>query len=479
MSTTRVRVATLAVAYAGLVGIIAQACIIPLVGDLPEYLGISTEQASWAVTITLIVAAVATPTCGRLADLFGRRRLLQLCLGMTAAGAFICAVADGYAVFLIGRALQGASTAVIPLGISVLAEVAKGGALRRATAIVSASMGVGTAVGSTFAALVAGAANWHAAFWASGAICVVALIAIQLLVPGLRPEGDREPLDWLGFVAISAGLTLSLLAITHGNDWGWSSGRTLAYLIGGLLLLALAALWELRTQHPLVDLRVSASRALGLVNLASTLAGVTMFLHILALSALLQQPSTAAYGAGFSVEQAGLCLAPAGLTMMLFAPVGSALVGRRGHRFALLVGLGLVACGYLAALPSLHEPGLLVACSALIGAGVGIIFATLPAVVHAVSPPRQVAGGNGVNSLMRSVGTSLASAIAGAISGATTVATGVVTGYPAMYAAGGGCAIVAALLVWWVPARLTRLESSPQSGAGSRRSASRSLRSGR
>ena len=126
----RLRPVVAVLAAAGLVGILSQALLIPLLGDLPARLDVGGEAASWAMTVCLVAAAVATPVSGRLADIVGRKRVLVCCLVATTLGSVLCASGGSYPLLLAGRALQGASSAVIPLGISALAEIAVGVGLR-------------------------------------------------------------------------------------------------------------------------------------------------------------------------------------------------------------------------------------------------------------------------------------------------------------------------------------------------------------
>jgi MFS family permease len=456
MKVWRTRHAVAVLGFAGLSGISAQAALIPLVGDLPALLGIGPDDASWAITVTLIVAAVGTPTCGRLADLLGRKRVLLWCLVATTVGSLLCAMATAYAELLVGRALQGLSTAVIPLGISILGELVGEADFRRGSALISATMGVGTAAGVAGAASVAYLADWHAVFWTTGAACLVATLAVWRIIP--RPLGrrSRAPFDWWGFVALSSGLTCVLLAVTHGSGWGWTSPTTAGVGSAGVLLLGAWSAYELRIAHPLVDLRLSGTSVLGRLNIASALTGVAMFTHVLALPLYLQQPTAARFGAGASVLVAGLSLVPAGLAMMAFAPLGAWLTGRRGHRGTLLAGLVVVTVGYAASSTVLANPAAVVFCSVLIGAGVGVVFATLPVVIQATCPPADVGAANGVNTLMRSIGSSAGSAVAGAVLAATTTA-GVSTGYPWLYLLGAAAAAIAVLVTWAFPRELPAL----------------------
>lgn len=96
---------------AGIAMSLTQTLIVPLIPMLPSMLDTSATNASWAVTITMAVGAVATPIAGRLADMFGKRRILLVSTGAVGVGSLVCAVAPGLHIFLTGRALQGGEIA--------------------------------------------------------------------------------------------------------------------------------------------------------------------------------------------------------------------------------------------------------------------------------------------------------------------------------------------------------------------------------
>ncbi|MFJ9312959.1 MFS transporter [Pimelobacter simplex] len=439
----RLRPVVAVLAAAGLVGILSQALLIPLLGELPDRLGITREAASWAMTVCLVAAAVATPVCGRLADLVGRRRVLLWCLAATAVGSVLCATGT-YPLLLAGRALQGTSSAVIPLGISVLAEVAVGIGLQRGAALISATMGIGTAAGVAFSGLIASVADWQVVFWVASVLAVLVTVAVVLVVPRpvagagpAGPAGPRASFDGIGCVLLSAGLVAVLLAVTNGGRWGWAHPATLGSAAGGLVVLAVWWRWERRTTDPLVDLASALEPRMALVQLASVLAGVAMFTNVLVMPVLLQRPVE---GAGHSVLVAGLCLVPGGLAMMLAAPLGSWIVGRRGARWALALGLACSAIGYTASALTVRWPVAVVAVSLLIGLGIGMSFATLPFLVVRLTAPDAVGAANGLNTLMRMIGASVSSAVIGALlaaHAASALGYGLAYGWGAVAAAGG------------------------------------------
>lgn len=110
-------------ALAGIVVALMQTLVIPIVPELPKLLDAPASDTAWAVTATLLAAAVATPVVGRLGDMFGKRRMLLLSIVLLVSGSVVCGLADSLVPMIIGRGLQGLAAAVIPLGISIMRDV--------------------------------------------------------------------------------------------------------------------------------------------------------------------------------------------------------------------------------------------------------------------------------------------------------------------------------------------------------------------
>ncbi|MFC5827518.1 MFS transporter, partial [Nonomuraea insulae] len=130
-------------AFAGIVVALMQGMIIPLIPQLPRFLSATPSDATWAITATLLAGAVATPVVGRLGDMYGKRRMLLISLSLLVAGSVICALSDTLAPMVAGRVLQGLALGVIALGISIMRDELPLERLGSATALMSASLGVG------------------------------------------------------------------------------------------------------------------------------------------------------------------------------------------------------------------------------------------------------------------------------------------------------------------------------------------------
>ncbi|MER5887936.1 MFS transporter [Streptomyces sp. NPDC001941] len=455
VEASRANTVVAVLAFAGIVVSLMQTLVIPLVPQLPDLLHASASDATWAVTATLLASAVATPVVGRLGDMYGKRRMLLVSLVMLTAGSVVAALADSLTPMIVGRALQGLSAGVIPLGISIMRDELPAEKLASATAVMSASLGVGGALGLPAAALIADHYDWHVLFWVSAVAGALALVLVSALVAESKVRtGGR--FDVVGALGLSAALVCLLLAISKGAAWGWGSGTTLGLFAAAVAVLLVWGAFQLRTPHALVDLRVAARRQVLFTNLASASFGFSMFAMALVLPQLLQLPTATGYGLGKSLLMSGLVMAPQGLVMMATAPLSARISRASGPKVTLILGALIVAGGYLLNTVLMAEVWQLVLVSCVIGAGVGLAYGSMPALVMGAVPVSETAAANSLNTLMRAIGTSVSSAVAGVILAQLTIAFGPVrlpsqNGFRTVMAVGAGAALLAALAASFIP----------------------------
>ncbi|MHC3474567.1 MFS transporter [Streptomyces sp. 7R007] len=444
-------------AFAGIVVALMQTLVIPIVPELPKLLDAPASDTAWAVTATLLASAVATPVVGRLGDMFGKRRMLLLSVVLLVAGSVLCALGESLLPMVVGRAVQGLSAAVIPLGISIMRDELPPERLAGATALMSASLGVGGALGLPTAALIADHFDWHVLFWSSAGMGAVAFALVVLFVPESAVRSGGR-FDVVGGLGMATGLVCLLLAISKGADWGWTSGTTLGLFAVAVAVLLAWGCFELRTAEPLVDLRATARRQVLVTNLASIAIGFSMFAMSLVLPQLLQLPVRTGYGLGRSLLTAGLVMAPSGLVMMAFAPVSAAVSKAKGPKVTLMIGALIVAAGYGIDIVLMSEVWHLVLVSCVIGAGIGFTYGAMPALIMGAVDPSETAAANSLNTLMRSIGTSVASAIAGVVLSHMTISLGGYAlpsenGFKTVMAIGAGAALLAFAVASFIPRR--------------------------
>ncbi|MCX4969019.1 MFS transporter [Streptomyces sp. NBC_00654] len=444
-------------AFAGITVAVMQTLLVPVIKDLPVLLDTDPSDATWVMTSTLLAGAVSTPIMGRLGDLYGKRRMLLASLAVMVLGSLVCASTDELVVMIVGRALQGFAMGAIPLGIGIMRDELPRERLGSAMALMSSSVGVGGGLALPGSALVAQHADWHALFLGAAGLGVLAMALTVRFVPEppLRAPGR---FDHIGALGLSLGLVCLLLPVTKGSDWGWTSGTTLGLIAASLVILVLWGLFELRSSAPLVDLRTSARREVLLTNLASVMVGVAFYAISLVLPQLLQLPASTGYGLGQSMVVAGLCVAPLGLTMMFVAPLYARLSARRGPKVSLMLGMLVIAVGYGAGLGLMSATWQTVVISVVIGAGIGLAYSSLPALIIGAVDPSETGAANGLNTLMRSIGTSVSSAVIGMVLANTSVRMGSVDvpsleGFRISFLIATGAVLIGLALAAFLPSR--------------------------
>ncbi|MGW7066831.1 MFS transporter [Streptomyces sp. NPDC054855] len=402
-------------ALAGTVAAVMQTLVTPLIAELPHILDTSSSNAAWVVTVTLLVAGVCVPVSGRLGDLIGKRRMLLICAVPLVLGSVICALSSSIVPMIVGRGLQGMGMGMVPLGIALLRDVVPTEKLSGSIALVSASMGIGGALGLPISAAVAEYASWRVLFWGSAVLALMIATLIWFYVPDVPAGAKGQRFDAPGAIGLAIGLVSLLLAISKGADWGWGSGTTLGLFAVAVVALGVWGFYELRTREPLVDLRTTARPRVLFTNIASILVGVGMYAFMLIAPQLLQFPEATGYGLGQSMLAAGLWMAPGGVMMMIVSPLGGKLINARGPKLALVLGALVIAAGYGLSLMLMGSAWGLMVVGLVINSGVGLAYGAMPALIMSSVPLSETAAANGFNTLMRSLGTTIGSAVIGVV----------------------------------------------------------------
>ncbi len=400
----------LVLGFSSMCASLMQSLVIPIQPELPRLLDTAPDNAAWVVTATLLAGGVAMPVAGRLADIRGRKPVLVASALVLLAGSLICALSSSLIPVLAGRALQGLAMGYVPVAISFVREITPPTMQNSAVAGISATLGVGGALGLPFSAWIAQDHDWHALFWVSSALAAVMVVLSLVVLPHRRPV-DRARFDPVGAIGLAIGVVGILGGISKGGDWGWTSPATLFAIVGGAVTLLAWGFYETRHDQPLVDLRTTARRPILLTNIAALLVGFGMMAQSIVVPQLLQLPESTGYGLGQTMLQAGLWMAPGGLMMLAFTPISSRMLTRFGGRTTLALGAGVIAVGYLVAAFFAHAPWQLLVSTCIASAGVGIGYAAMPTLILENSPASEAGAGVGLNSLMRSMGTTIAGSV--------------------------------------------------------------------
>lgn len=410
-------------ALCGTIVSLQQTMLLPLLPELPQLVGTSVAGASWMVTATLLAGAVATPVVSRMADMYGKRRVMLLMLAVVASGSLVGGVSDALPLLILARLLQGSGMAIVPIGIAMMRDELPSDRVPLAVAIMSATLAIGAGVGLPLGGLLAEHLDWHAIFWLPGMLAVLLAMAVRAVVSE-SPMRTAGTFDVLGAVLLSTALTLLLVAVSQATQWGWGDLRTVAAVCTGVAILIVWVPLERRVRNPLVDLRTAMDRPVLLANVVSLLMGFGMFVNMLVTTQQLQAPRETGYGLGQGLMESGLWMAPGAIAFGFMAPISAAITRRWGTPTALVAG-GLIMAGTYAARVFLSDNlAQIVTGSIIVSIGTAIAYSALPTLIMQVVPATESAAANGLNTLLRSVGTSMGSALVTAVFAVSTIRLG-------------------------------------------------------
>ena len=428
-----------------------QTMVAPALPAIQQEYGATTPAVTWVFTVYLLTASILTPILGRLGDMFGKERVLVIVLIVLGAGTLISALSTSLEMLIAGRAVQGAGGAIFPLAFGIIRDEFPPERVGAGIGLISATFGIGGGAGLVLSGLIVDNLDYTWIFWLSLVVIAAATVATHFFVPE-SPVKTPAPIDWGGSLLMAIGVTSVLVAVSEGSAWGWESTRVLGLGAFGVLVLILWVRYELHIPEPLVDMRMMRLRGVWTTNVTALMVGFGMFGSFLLVPQLVQMPAAAGFGFGGSVTQAGLYLLPSSALMLFAGPSAGWLGNRVGYRAPLLIGIVLVGVGFIQ-LALLHDqPWNVYLNSVLMGAGIGLAFASMATLIVEAVPQTQTGIATGMNTIMRAMGGALGAQIVASIVGAHVGASGLPSenGFVvALLVSAGGLVIafVAALLI--------------------------------
>jgi EmrB/QacA subfamily drug resistance transporter len=399
---------------------VLQSLVAPALPEIQRDLNASATGATWVLTAYLLSASVLTPIVGRLGDMFGKERTLICSLAALGAGTLLAALATDINVLIAGRVIQGGGGAIFPLAFGIIRDEFPRERVATGIAMISAILGVGAGLGIVLAGPIVETLSYHWLFWFPFFLVVIATVATVFFVPE-SPIKAPGRVNWLGAALLSGWLVCLLVGISQGSAWGWTDTRVVGLIGAAAVLLALWIRNELRADEPLVDMHMMRIRGVWTVNTAAFLIGAGMFCSFVLIPQFTEMPKAAGYGFHASVTQAGLFLLPSTVMMLIISPLAGRLANRVGSRVPLVLGCGTTCVSFIFLAIAHDAPWEFYVGSALLGAGIGLAFASLANLIVEAVPPEQTGVATGMNTVMRSLGGSVGSQIGASIIAATVV----------------------------------------------------------
>jgi EmrB/QacA subfamily drug resistance transporter len=308
--------------------------------SIGKSLHFSQDNLQWVITAYAITYGGFLLLAGRLADLFGRRRVFMIGVVIFTIASLFCGLAWSEGVLIASRAVQGLGAAVItPSALSIVMTTFDEGAERnKALGIWGALGGAGAAVGVLAGGLLTTYLGWEWIFFVNVPVGALALLLTPRYVRESRAE-DEKSLDIAGAITVTAGLALLVYAVSKAPAHGWSSGWTLSRLAVAVVLLLVFVVIEARHKDPLMPFRIFRIQTVAGANVSGLLLGAITFANFFLLTLYVQQVL------GYSAIKTGVTFVVTAGTAILWAGLAQNLTTRFGVKPVLAAGFVAMIAG--------------------------------------------------------------------------------------------------------------------------------------
>ena len=411
---------------------------------------------NWAIIIFGVIGAAASPLIGKMSDIWGKKRMFLVCGALFMIGCAICAITSNWMMFLLGRGLQATAIATAVISYGLIRDLMPRKYVPIGLGIASTGLGVSAVAGPLIGGYIVDHHSWRAIFWFLFVFTVIMIPLVALIVPESRLRTPQR-LDVVGSVLLAAGSVLTLIYLDKGQDWGWAKPSTLAWLIVGLLLLAIFPFVEMRVRQPIMDMKLLFTPRVSVVLFIALLASFMIGLQGYAIGYMTQSPPASEVTAGVVQgtlaqiqAQTGQSL-PAQAVQVVLNPgytygdsltllgyawhvalaqsvlamvaglLGGFWIRRSGARMPLISALVVMVLSAIAFAALGHGLSVLAVISAIYGLAFGLYYASTPNLIVEGVPAEQQGISAGMLGVMQSMGVAIGIAVATAFLNANPV----------------------------------------------------------
>ncbi len=391
-----------------------EAVLIPSLPTIQRDFNISPSDASWILSIYLLVGTVSVAIMGKLGDMFGKKKMFLIALIFYTLGVTLNGFAQTYRWLLFFRALQGIGMAIFPLGFSLVREEFPPKMVPQVQGLISAMFAVGMVIALPLGAYISQNYGWRWTYHSVAPFTFLMLIISYLIIRESRYITPTK-FDWKGALALIFFVVPALVAVTRAPSVGWFKGQTLLLFGVSAISFMVLLLIEKKEPSPLIPIDVISNRNPIIANFGIMLAAFGMQMMSQANTYIFQMP--APYGFGKTVLETGLLMTPTAIVMLIIAPIVGKLMPKIGVKFFAVSGAGMAFVGLIAMAEYATSSSLWEFVIMTVFTSVGIVLMNVSLInVLIFSVERRKMGvATGANSLFRNFGATWGPAIAGTV----------------------------------------------------------------
>ncbi|TYQ05530.1 UNVERIFIED_ORG: EmrB/QacA subfamily drug resistance transporter [Gordonia westfalica J30] len=373
------------------------------------------DQYTWVVTATLLASTAATPIWGKLSDVFSKKLLVQLSLGVFTIGSMLAGLSTSVSMLIGFRVIQGLGLGGMQsLVMIVIASMFSPRERGRYQGAIAGVMSIATVAGPLMGGVIVDTSwlGWRWTFYVCVPLAVIAMIVVQrtLNLPVVR---RKVYIDYAGALLISGGVSVILIWVTlAGKNFDWVSAASFGLVALGLALLAVAIWAESRAKDPIIPLHLFKERTTTLATIASIAVGVALFGGAVFLGQYFQ------IARGYSPTAAGLLTLPMVFGSVVSATLSGRLITKYGRwKNYLLAGSIVMAIGFglLATIDAHTNMAVLSGYLFALGLGMGMTMQNLVLAVQNTVEPKNLGAATSTVTFFRSLGGAAGVSVLGAV----------------------------------------------------------------
>ncbi|MFI5718902.1 MFS transporter [Nocardia sp. NPDC051750] len=396
---------------------------------------VDAAAVGWTTTAYLLVGAGSAATCGRLGDIFGRKRILTLILLGAAAGSLVSALAVDLWMVILGRGLQGLSAGAIAISIGLIRELLPAPRVPVAIALLGGIVPISSGIGALLAGVLLDLSGWRLMFGVAVVLGIGSALISYFGLPPTTGITPRPTVDIVGAVLLVPATAGVLFGLTKGNVWGWTDGGVLLPIGFGLVALSAWIWWELRVPEPIVDMRQFRNRKVGLTTVATILIGMGPMGALAMLAPMiLQLPKETSIGHGLTPTTAGVVQLALCVVCYVGAWSSGWIAARVGARWSLATACVLYIAGTCLWFFMTDSLAGTIICLGVTLIGQNMSYPAMPNLIVESVPPEQTGAANGMNRVTLNFGVAAGTSVIGVILSANAAAGSHLPTESALYA---------------------------------------------
>ena len=416
--------------------------LVPSLPTIISEFNLSYSLSPWILTTYLIVGAVMTPVTSSLAEIYGKRKILLVVMGVYAVGVALGGLTTDFYSFIIARGMQGVGMSMFPIAFSVIREQFPKSRLAIGQGVITSMFACGSILGLLIGATIAEYSGWRITFLSILPVAILLPIVVWKFARIGEVHSDwmtmttttttttspqqqsgssdkKKSLDLFGAATLAATITLFLLSLTFIETRATGSNSTqsisqLAILSAGCIAAFVAFLIaERRAIHPLIDLKLLQNKILLFTNIMMIILGFSMFMVFQTIPILAESPAPA--GFGYSITATAAIQLPFSIILLIFGPTSGYIVSKLGSIRPVIMGYAINAFGFFMLATFHSQPWMVSVALAIISTGLSLGSVGLMNIVLLATPYKNMVTSIGMTSLLRIIGSSVGPAVAGVL----------------------------------------------------------------